>query len=1575
MDISLIRNMRLLILFFLVPFFLNSQSEGGFGYRRFSNTTTLNNVAVSNIQPSHSRNAYVHSNGLYYVWDGDSWEREHDIDTLSLSGNILSVSLYGDGVPAKTVDLSTNIYCDAIVSPPSFSTNQDNYNPTGLSSACELRLATTAQVNVTGIVAQSDGFELILTNEGNYPITLSNDVTSTAANRFLFGYNYNLAPNKSVRIRYDGTASRWRINDSGSLGTGSGRIAGGRSQNVYWSYQTDTLNHFAIGYGFDLTSTDEKSDYNKFGFVIHGDGGFQIRGKETYIKGASFDSLKTSRIAARESNYDLTSYSRTSVGGSSNISALYGFPTENVFYLQHVNVPYYNIGITTKKDWTGTPSNKKDYGSLYQGGDDDNAVGDTSLLSVWWGLPQITDTSSSANLYNGISAKSKERGFGVQSLWDSGGNEFSITKYDWFKIKTGNVVADTSTHSSSNDGITFYGNSYELPNQVPSSAAGDTSLMLWTDRYNSFFLDIDDIRDGAPNLYNSNDTTTNVLRTAFVLRSLWFRGIDSTGFIRWGVRPDNFNGTQFSVYQDSLVADTDTIQWNSSWNPTLQYHGLNAESTYFYADSAKSVSIGQFPDFPDVNYFGYEKGFIYSPEYLGSVSLHNGDGLTGDYVYLSLQSNSVDISSTDQISTGFSTGQLRIQSQQRANSLQLTSVGLTSELGGAYFKQHFNDTLAYQAIGFLDDNDDPSVFLVMGKGGQGSTSVFDKSNKKKFAIESYKFDLKPYLWLEVEFPTSTIDTTSDRIKFYNGSYAWENDRPSNTVGDTSIHVWIGDGSGITTPAFMLLSDIVSSSVNIFNSNGTQDDADRLFTVDSSQTLAIGQFSSVSTPTWGRGFYYDPSTANGVRVLNKANDNSSSTKVELDATTLSIGSTHTTSSSSVIHYSINESASFESIVNRTSDTYGSLDIVSFTNSNEEIIALKQTGKGTAQAVSMYLGDGYSSSQYARYANRAWGVETLLSSGGYDWIQVLLPDTGTDTTGNNINFYNRAYYWVNDAPSSTVGDTMVHAWVGNGTNSTPLFLDYSTIGNNIYNSNGTTTDNTRTANITESIRWVGSADLGVDPYPFQIHSTGNEPLIQAWYGNQDSAYIYQSDVEYIFGSSTRLVVDAESDLTLIGDSIAVQGVEDKTTIRKIIGVTPGGYLKTFDGDASSNGDVLMSNGTDWVVTSAASFLSAGNAYVQSGNSFGASAVLGTNDNNSLSFEVNNVTGLTLNTDYSLTATANVSSTNTSADRIVIRTNSTGTPTVGHGGSILFQGESTTTDNRDMAYIKAVWQTAVDATRRSNLSFGTVQNGVFTEGMKLNANFLQPTSGGSLTIGGSSDAVYLGNSSGLTAVISTGTGSVQQIAINASGNNTNTSGSIGYNNFSTTSGTKYDWRMTGGFAPTSGVGNFYNLLFNGEINQTGGANGNSGAIIFNPTLTSLGGTWSALTMATSNSSTKFLNQTGSNTTSTHVGAFGFGSTTVPTDKVEITGNLALLTAGNKLKIATGSNASVGTSAAMTAGSITINTTAVTANSQIFLTHATLGGTQGILSVGTVTAGTSFVINSSSATDTGTVHWLIIN
>ena len=63
------------------------------------------------------------------------------------------------------------------------------------------------------------------------------------------------------------------------------------------------------------------------------------------------------------------------------------------------------------------------------------------------------------------------------------------------------------------------------------------------------------------------------------------------------------------------------------------------------------------------------------------------------------------------------------------------------------------------------------------------------------------------------------------------------------------------------------------------------------------------------------------------------------------------------------------------------------------------------------------------------------------------------------------------------------------------------------------------------------------------------------------------------------------------------------------------------------------------------------------------------------------------------------------------------------------------------------------------------------------------------------------------------------------------------------------------------------------------------------------------------------------------------------------------------------------VGTSV-LVGGTVTFSTVTATATSILFVSVKTIGGTPGTLSY-TISAGVSFTINSSSATDTSTVHW----
>ncbi len=65
----------------------------------------------------------------------------------------------------------------------------------------------------------------------------------------------------------------------------------------------------------------------------------------------------------------------------------------------------------------------------------------------------------------------------------------------------------------------------------------------------------------------------------------------------------------------------------------------------------------------------------------------------------------------------------------------------------------------------------------------------------------------------------------------------------------------------------------------------------------------------------------------------------------------------------------------------------------------------------------------------------------------------------------------------------------------------------------------------------------------------------------------------------------------------------------------------------------------------------------------------------------------------------------------------------------------------------------------------------------------------------------------------------------------------------------------------------------------------------------------------------------------------------------------------------------------AVLVSGTLTISTIEVQASDNIHLTRVVAGGTLGHLSVGTIVADTSFVINSSSGTDTSTIYWEIVH
>ena len=133
--------------------------------------------------------------------------------------------------------------------------------------------------------------------------------------------------------------------------------------------------------------------------------------------------------------------------------------------------------------------------------------------------------------------------------------------------------------------------------------------------------------------------------------------------------------------------------------------------------------------------------------------------------------------------------------------------------------------------------------------------------------------------------------------------------------------------------------------------------------------------------------------------------------------------------------------------------------------------------------------------------------------------------------------------------------------------------------------------------------------------------------------------------------------------------------------------------------------------------------------------------------------------------------------------------------------------------------------------------------------------------------------------------------------------------------------------------------------------------------------------LTNAAGNNSLAVHNLTGTSNSLivTNDGKTGLG-VAAPAEKLEVAGNVKLTTAGNKIFIATGANASAGT-ATLVGGTVTVNTTAVTTNSIFYVTCKTPIVTQGSYSVPTIVNGVSFTINSTSVAENSVVYWTLIN
>jgi hypothetical protein len=118
-------------------------------------------------------------------------------------------------------DIPENLTLSGVLSPAQLTASQNNYNPTGLSTATVLRLSTDASRNITGLAGGAAGRIIVITNVGSNDIVLvDSSGSSSAANQFQLDDDITLGADQSAVLQYDGTSSRWRALSQPAPATG-----------------------------------------------------------------------------------------------------------------------------------------------------------------------------------------------------------------------------------------------------------------------------------------------------------------------------------------------------------------------------------------------------------------------------------------------------------------------------------------------------------------------------------------------------------------------------------------------------------------------------------------------------------------------------------------------------------------------------------------------------------------------------------------------------------------------------------------------------------------------------------------------------------------------------------------------------------------------------------------------------------------------------------------------------------------------------------------------------------------------------------------------------------------------------------------------------------------------------------------------------------------------------------------------------------------------------------------------------------------------------------------------------------
>lgn len=341
--------------------------------------------------------------------------------------------------------------------------------------------------------------------------------------------------------------------------------------------------------------------------------------------------------------------------------------------------------------------------------------------------------------------------------------------------------------------LIFLGLLFSIPvfGQIPNTKKG--AAILYTEG----------IPSGTPREKYDSEYAINI-STGKIYR--WKR---STGWVEEGSHIGYLNSSSAPTgapgfgEPDFLINNDKELYWyySSTWNcvncaslvdSNGIYTGSNIVPDQVYAqiDSSKTFGLGQFPDFPSKNTTGVDRGFYYS----SNVELFNGDNTDGWRNWLGLEPNILRLRTqtttggniSSAIMTAYDDDASFLHSSNTANDVYGT-LNIISKL------DTIQEVLALNQSG---KGDSTGVTMYLGTGD--SNSPYYKQEQRAWGVKTELTGNEEFHWISISLP-GTEDTTGNNITFYE-KYALPNAQPSVALADTSVVIWIGNGT-TTVPQF------------------------------------------------------------------------------------------------------------------------------------------------------------------------------------------------------------------------------------------------------------------------------------------------------------------------------------------------------------------------------------------------------------------------------------------------------------------------------------------------------------------------------------------------------------------------------------------------------------------------------------------------------------------------------------------------------------------------------------------------------------------------------------------------------